>query len=246
MKFILLKAFLVSTIGVVLAYAMIVTLIPMFGEEINPSAWVIGAIGPYVIGLPVAGYCFWQADRLKEAHEQLLRAHQALSEKSRHDQMTGMLNRETFLSQLEGRRRRSDHGVLLIADADHFKRINDNYGHLDGDKALLMISDAIKAGIRDCDVVGRIGGEEFAVFVSGADIEEARSISERMRHLVESLQFQTSCGAKVALTISTGGASISNAGNLSELMRNADRCLYEAKRNGRNRVILDSRLPEAA
>lgn len=242
----LLKAFVVSTFGVVIAYAMIIGLIPLFGETINPSAWVLGAVGPYVIGMPVATFCFWQSDRLRVAHEQLMEAHEALREKSMRDQMTGMLNRETFLSQLERRRRRSDNGVLLIADADHFKSINDGYGHLTGDKALLMISDAIKSSVRDHDLVGRIGGEEFGIFVSGADFDEAKAVSERMRRQVEALQFHTSCGANISLTISTGGAAVRDAENLSQLMRNADRSLYEAKRNGRNRVIFDAEIAEAA
>lgn len=246
MKSILLKAFSVSTLGVVVAYAMIITLIPLFGEVINPSAWVLGAVGPYVVGLPVSMFCFWQADRLKDAHRKLLQAHSELSEKSRRDQMTGMLNRETFLAHLEGLRRQSDHGALLIADADHFKRVNDSYGHLTGDRALLLIADAIKSSVRECDVAARIGGEEFAVFVSGADLEQARVVSERMRSSVEAIEFWTSCGARVPLTISTGGAPTRDAANLSELMRAADRCLYEAKRNGRNRVIFNQELLEAA
>lgn len=246
MKSILLKAFSVSTLGVLIAYAMIITLIPLFGEVINPSAWVLGAIGPYAVGLPVATFCFWQADRLKEAHRKLLEAHNELREKSRRDQMTGMLNRETFLTHLERLRRQSDHGVLLIADADHFKRVNDSYGHPTGDKALLLIADAIKASVRECDVAARIGGEEFAIFVSGADLEQAKIVSERMRSTVEAIEFRTSCGAHVPLTISTGGAPTSEAANLSELMRAADRCLYEAKRNGRNRVIFGTEVREAA
>ena len=245
-KSILLKAFVVSTLAVVLAYAMIILLIPLFGEKINPSAWVLGFIGPFIVGMPVASFCFWQSDKLKSAHMQLVSAHETLREKSRRDHMTGMLNRETFLAQMGGLNRKSDKGVLLITDADHFKRINDSYGHLDGDKALLMISKAIESAVRDGDMAGRIGGEEFAVFLSGADIDEAEIVAERMRTAVEALQFRTSCGALVPLTISTGGALIGRDNSVSELMRSADQCLYEAKRSGRNRVILDCEFRRAA
>ncbi len=246
MKFILLKAFIVSTLAVVAAYAMIITLIPLFGEKINPSAWFLGFVGPFLIGMPVGSFCFWQADKLKAAHMQLIEAHDTLRKKSRRDHMTGMLNRETFMAQMVGLNRKSDTGVLLIADADHFKRINDCYGHLDGDKALLMISQAIESAVRDGDMAGRIGGEEFAVFLTGADIDEAEIVAERMRIAVEAIKFHTSCGTLVPLTISAGGVHTSGRPNMSELMRCADRCLYEAKRSGRNRVILNREFQQAA
>ncbi|MEX0344804.1 MAG: GGDEF domain-containing protein [Rhizobiaceae bacterium] len=246
MKSIFFKALTVSTFAVVLAYALIIFAIPMFGEEINPSAWVLGFVGPYLIGMPVSYYCFLQADRLRDAHEKLLKVHEELRQKSMHDPMTGMLNRETFLARLNVQGRHTDDGVLLIADADHFKRINDSYGHLEGDKALLLIADAIKLAVREQDVVGRIGGEEFAVFLSGASLEDALEVSERIRRAVEEVQFKTSCGKRMPLTISAGGASTLGAENLSQLMRSADRSLYEAKRSGRNRVIFHSDMKAAA
>ncbi len=229
-----------------MAYALVIFGIPLFGEEINPSAWVLAFVGSYIVGIPVSCFCFHQADRLKDAHQQLLETHEALRQKSMHDHMTGMLNRETFMARLNRRCRRSDHGVLLIADADHFKRINDGYGHLDGDQALLMISEAIKTSVRDQDIVGRIGGEEFAVFLAEANMEEAAVVSERMRKSVEALEFVTSCGSQLPLTISAGGASTQMTENLSELLRRADRNLYEAKRSGRNRINFDSEMRDAA
>lgn len=242
----LLKSLLVSGTGVIIAYAMIWFLIPLFGEKINPSAWVLGFVGPFLIGMPLSIYCFWQADRLKSTHLQLVAAHEDLRRKSSIDPMTGMLNRETFITRLEQRRRRSVSGVLLIADADHFKRINDSYGHLEGDKALRLISAAIVSSVRDCDLVGRIGGEEFAIFLTGVDLPLAADLSEQVRIAVEALAFETSCGADVSLSISAGAAICDSKTNLSDLMRRADRCLYEAKRNGRNQVIFNQEFRKAA
>ena len=246
MKSILLKAFCVSTVGVILAYLLIIVFVPLFGEKINPSAWVLGFAGPYIIGLPLGIYCFRQADRLNDAHQQLVDAHEELRRKSRLDHMTGLLNRETFLCRLEKWRRRSDNGYLLIADADHFKRINDGFGHQTGDKALLLISDAIRSAIRDDDVAGRIGGEEFGIFISKADSDTAQIVSERIRRAVENIELWTPCGNRLHLTISAGGASTADASNLSELMQRADRSLYDAKKSGRNRVTFDGQIREAA
>ncbi len=245
-KIIILKSLMVSTVAVGAAYAMIWFLVPMFGEQINTSAWVLGFIGPYLIGMPVCLFLFHQADRLRVAHEQLMAAHKDLRRKSRVDPMTGLLNRETFLSILERRHRRSDHGVLVIADADYFKNINDNFGHLNGDTALRLMADAIQDSVRGEDIVGRIGGEEFAIFLSSANSEQAAEVSERVRRAVECIAFQTTCGASVRLTLSAGAALSATAATLSDLMRNADRCLYEAKRTGRNRVIFHQGLRAAA
>ena len=99
--------------------------------------------------------------------------------------MTGMLNRESFFAALEGSRRKSDRGALLIIDADHFKKINDNFGHLTGDAALLEIAAAISRAIRVGDILGRIGGEEFGAFLVGASDKEAIRVAERIRREVE-------------------------------------------------------------
>ena len=85
---------------------------------------------------------------------------------------------------------RADRGALLIIDADHFKTINDNFGHLTGDEALLLIASAIGRGVRSGDILGRIGGEEFGAFLVGATQEEAKRVAERIRSEVELIRFQ--------------------------------------------------------
>ncbi len=152
---------------------------------------------------------FYQGARLRAAHRELSRAHaelaaahRRLAEKSKLDEMTGMLNRESFFAALEGTRRKSDRGALLIIDADHFKKINDNYGHLTGDDALLEITAAIARGVRSGDILGRIGGEEFAAFLVGATSDEARRVAERIRHEVEMIRFRPDREATVPLTVS--------------------------------------------
>jgi diguanylate cyclase (GGDEF)-like protein len=153
--------------------------------------------------------------------------------------MTGMLNRETFFAALDGSRRKADRGALLIIDADHFKTINDNYGHLTGDDALLLIAAAIERGVRGGDVLGRIGGEEFAAFLVGATEPEARRVAERIRREVELVRFRPVDERTVPLTVSIGGITCGESATVSELRRAADRRLYEAKHRGRNLSILD-------
>jgi diguanylate cyclase (GGDEF)-like protein len=147
---------------------------------------------------------------------------------------------------LEGSRRRTDRGALLIIDADHFKKINDSYGHLTGDRALLDIAAAISTGVRAGDVLGRIGGEEFGAFLVGASDEEAIRVAERIRREVEAIRFQPIDGRLLPLTVSIGGTPCGSDANVSELMRAADQRLYEAKNRGRNRAIFDDGIPAAA
>ncbi len=160
--------------------------------------------------------------------------------------MTGMLNRETFLDVIEKRRRRTDHGTLLMIDADNFKTINDTFGHMTGDQALRRISAAIERGVRDCDILGRIGGEEFGVFLVGADRHEAARVAERVREEVEQIAFAPDGAGPVPLTVSIGAAHHRREASLSDLLSEADHRLYEAKRGGRNRVSLAAGMQHAA
>lgn len=198
---------------------------------------------PLVIAWPASGYMFWHRERLRSAleeveraHEELSHTHRALAEKARLDPMTSMLNRETFFSMVEEARKTSDSGTLLIIDADNFKKINDTHGHLTGDGALLEISAAVQRAVRENDIVGRIGGEEFGAFLVDSDHRSAMHIAERIRSEVAEISFAP-LSTRIPLSVSVGGAMHSRAFGLTDLLREADRRLYEAKGRGRNRVV---------
>ncbi|TIY02584.1 MAG: GGDEF domain-containing protein, partial [Mesorhizobium sp.] len=157
-----------------------------------------------------------------------------------------MLNRESFFAALDASRRKSDRGALLIIDADHFKIINDSYGHLTGDEALLLIASAIERGVRSGDVIGRIGGEEFGAFLVGATEQEAKRVAERIRREVELIRFRPVDERVIPLTVSIGGVTCGEDAGVSDLMRAADHRLYLAKHRGRNLTILDRDISEAA
>src|SRR5690606_14049972 len=127
----------------------------------------------------------------------------------------------------------------LIIDADHFKRINDNYGHLTGVRALLEIAAAIRIAVRADDILGRVGGEEFAALLAGASEDEAARVAERIRREVEQIRFMPDDERVLSLTVSIGGTICIPEASVSELMRAADKRLYEAKNRGRNLAILD-------
>ncbi|MBK5917783.1 GGDEF domain-containing protein [Afifella marina] len=131
-------------------------------------------------------------------------------------------------------------GTLLVIDADRFKSINDRFGHQCGDEALCVIAAAIRASMRIDDLVGRLGGEEFGVFLPGT--VDAGEIAERIRRKVETASFSPQeCPHQ--LTVSIGGASVSGGGTFNHIYRLADERLYEAKRGGRNRIAVGPATP---
>ena len=253
MKSVFLKSGFVTLLSIVITMALVLAIIPLLGGTIDAAAYILPVLCPVLIAFPFSFHTFWQREKLRlahadlsRAHAQLAAAHRRLSEKASRDEMTGMLNRENFFAALDGSRRKNDRGALLIIDADHFKRINDSFGHLTGDQALLQIAAAITRGVRSGDILGRIGGEEFGAFLVGASEEEAKLVAERIRSEVERLRFQPNDEPAVPLTVSIGGTNCGSEANVSELMRAADLRLYEAKRRGRNRAIFDTGISEAA
>jgi diguanylate cyclase (GGDEF)-like protein len=253
MNRIFLKATAVAMLSVLASVMLAVLLVPVLGGAVDGNAWLMLTICPLAIAWPASAYTFLQSEKLRRAHDQLARAHAELAtahtrlkEKSRRDQMTGMLNREAFFGSLDRSRRKTDRGALLIIDADHFKKINDSFGHLTGDRALLEIEAAIAREVRACDVLGRIGGEEFAAYLVGASDQEAVRVAERIRREVELIRFQPVEGCSVPLTVSIGGTICMYDAGVSDLMRAADKRLYEAKSRGRNTAVFDERVSAAA
>jgi diguanylate cyclase (GGDEF)-like protein len=250
---ILAKSGLVALASVFASLALAFTLVPALGGVVDGNAILMCTICPLAIAWPASAYTFRQSERLKTAHRDLARthaqlaaAHRRLAEKAARDDMTGMLNRESFFAALDRSRRETDRGALLIVDADHFKAINDEFGHLTGDDALLLIAAAIRRGVRSGDVLGRIGGEEFCAFLAGADEREARHVAERIRREVELIRFRPADERTVPLTVSIGGTICGHGATVSDLMRGADRRLYQAKHGGRNLAIVDRDLSAAA
>jgi diguanylate cyclase (GGDEF)-like protein len=176
------------------------------------------------------------ADRLREQRR-------ALSEAERHakiDALTGVLNRRSLVERLDAActraRARGLPISLLFIDLDHFKEINDSFGHQAGDACLSAIIPPIQAELRQSDVIGRYGGEEFVVILSSADTAAAHPIAQRILERVASVRVE-GYGEPIALTCSIGVATSDMLGVWGEhLIAKADAAVYQAKRSGRNRV----------
>jgi len=164
---------------------------------------------------------------------------ETLRDQASYDQLTGCLNRHA--GQVIARQEVEKYAendiplAVLMADIDHFKKVNDTYGHPAGDEVLKKFAQVAGSALRRCDLLCRWGGEEFLILLRGTVQEESLQIADRIRRRVESLIFPPyeDCGL---LTVSIGSAALPPGKQLEELVSEADQALYRAKREGRNRV----------
>jgi diguanylate cyclase (GGDEF)-like protein len=191
---------------------------------------------PTVLAMPMLAFLM---TKLRE----LAIAKRHLTKLASTDSLTAVLNRGAFtmivdeyLSKVRSAQLPSD-GTLLVVDVDHFKIINDTLGHQQGDSALRLIAGAITKAVRPVDLVGRIGGEEFGVFLPRLTAAEADSVAERIRASVENVALPWPAHDR-RLSVSVGGASFTSYTPFEELFRSADQRMYIAKRAGRNRVVM--------
>ncbi|TFW28246.1 GGDEF domain-containing protein [Massilia horti] len=155
------------------------------------------------------------------------------------DFLTGLLNRGAFFERAESARmlavRLKKPIALMMLDIDHFKEINDRFGHASGDQALVVFADTVRGVLRDHDIMGRLGGEEFALALPGTDLEGARQAAERLRMAVNAASVNIG-GSDYTMTVSIGVVLIDPAEALTNALARADHALYAAKSSGRNRV----------
>ena len=170
-----------------------------------------------------------------------LTAH-GLEHSASRDPLTGALNRRGFHQRADAARARSapgQGGALLALDLDHFKRVNDAFGHDVGDAVLVEAARRLQSELRGGDVLGRFGGEEFVVFVPAVSRERAAQIASRLRRAIGGCPFAVG-GHALGVTVSVGAEWFGEGVALEEAIRRADALLYEAKAQGRNRIVMRS------
>jgi len=181
--------------------------------------------------------------RLLDLEDNLVQAREVMRFKATHDTLTGVWNRGAILETLEKevwRSRREGQSLgVLIGDLDHFKSVNDTYGHAAGDAVLREISRRMQLDVRPYDSVGRYGGEEFLILLPGCNDSSAREAAERLRKSVSRDRIETPAGT-LEVTMSIGGVAAADwpKDNPTQILQMADSALYRAKGEGRNRVAM--------
>ncbi|WP_137933745.1 GGDEF domain-containing protein [Mesorhizobium comanense] len=210
---------------------------PYLSVEAVRRAELTDLLLPLVLGGSFLFFLMWKI-------RQLAIAQRDLSIVAATDSLTAVLNRGAFSMLVEAyleqtrKQEQTRSGALLIIDADHFKSINDRLGHDSGDQALKLIAQAIKGQLRGVDIVGRIGGEEFGVFLPGVEPSQSWLVAESIRRRIREMEFSPG-GRSCPLSVSIGGISFSGPTTYEAIFSAADRRLYAAKSNGRDQVSFD-------
>ena len=246
------RVYLFTSLGT-LACIVVAFAIDSYSFETETWRWGENPWNNLIIPLVLAPpFFFYLLSKLRE----LAIAHHELMNVASTDSLTALLNRRAFTAMVEGYLQRVTNdqgknqavdsaGALLVIDVDHFKRVNDRFGHDNGDEALRVIAKAIKGVVRDIDLVGRVGGEEFSVFLPGLRAEGVNYVAERIRQEIGQAAFAPQ-GERYRLSASIGGAVFDGSASFSEIYRLADQQLYAAKRNGRDRVDISVMASPAA
>jgi diguanylate cyclase (GGDEF)-like protein len=178
---------------------------------------------------------------LRAEIEERKRIEQQLHQLATTDPLTGALNRRHFFELVEQEFDRSQrYGrqiSIILVDLDHFKEINDSHGHIAGDQLLQAVANRFTQSLRQMDIFGRYGGDEFVVLLPETNIEQAKLAAERLHKNVTSKAVETSRGS-IPLEISIGVASLVNTDDMEKLLIKTDQALYKAKAEGRNRVVV--------
>lgn len=198
---------------------------------------IIGSATSVISGMALFVLFFWLVGRIGrriESNEQMLR------DLASHDGLTGLYNHRMFYSLLEdevARAQRYKRPVsVLMIDIDHFKRVNDTYGHVAGDRILEGMARVLQQSVRQQDRVCRYGGEEISVILAETDTQTAVETAERLRAAVENSTFKDDSGQEIRVTVSIGVATLEHKTTEQELVNATDMALYAAKEGGRNRV----------
>ncbi|TPK74849.1 GGDEF domain-containing protein [Mesorhizobium sp. B2-4-15] len=210
---------------------------PYLSSEAVRRAEMTDLLLPLILGGSFLFFLMWKI-------RQLAIAQRDLSIIAATDSLTAVLNRGAFSMLVEAyleqtrKQEQTRSGALLIIDADHFKAINDRLGHDCGDQALKLIAQAIKEQLRGSDIVGRIGGEEFGVFLPGVDPSQSWLVAESICRRIREMDFSPG-GRSCPLSVSIGGTSFNGPTTYEAIFSAADRRLYAAKSNGRDQVSFD-------
>ena len=200
----------------------------------NTPFWLSTSANIIDFDYDIAIYAAFQDITDRKKREDLLQT------QATRDPLTSLYNRRYFEEEVN--RRLSLHtdeafSVFMI-DADHFKNVNDTYGHKIGDKVLMALASTAEKALRENDIVARYGGEEFVVYLSRTNAEDAKIVADRLREAIASIVVMSDAGEPIKFTVSIGISSSRDSHDVDELIKMSDDALYKAKEGGRNRCVI--------
>ena len=223
-----LAVFLTTVISVVMS--ILITGILQGGFD-DPEAMAPAIIVPLLVAPLVSFWGFSQSRKIEQLNAEL-------SNLLSHDPLTNVRSRSYFFDAAS-KGSADEAAVVLMVDADHFKNINDTFGHHVGDKALQHFSELISNQCRKSDIVARLGGEEFGIYMPKTEVSTARAVAERIRAEIYANPLQLD-GSEISLSTSIGVAVRQPGEQIESALKRADFALYHAKESGRNRVTVET------
>lgn len=237
------------SVGLVIYYLSVLVGLAIWAPERTSLALELIILFAYSLVLVqtmvIAQYITALRNKLIRKNQDLASAAARLEDLATRDVLTRLPNRRAALAQLEAeasRQRRRKPGsneqplCIALLDVDHFKRINDHYGHSAGDEALKAIGATLQASIRECDFVARYGGEEFVAALPNTSLNDAAGVLERIRIAIEKLDLRKTTGLDRPVTLSIGVAAHRASDRIEQTLARADSALYRAKGEGRNQI----------
>jgi diguanylate cyclase len=216
----------VAVAAPLLVVGTILSFIPHVPVTIVFAALLMAGLIPLLIAPPIAYAGLMMLKMLTLTIEKV-------DSQTKFDGLTGALNRDHFLNSV---RARDSGGVIMIVDADHFKSINDQHGHAAGDEALMILANAMTQCVGHNGIVGRLGGEEFGIFLPNKTIAYGHSVADEICTAIRTLKPLIE-GKMIPLTVSIGGAHHRKTALVGITLKEADERLYHAKAGGRDRAI---------
>ncbi len=233
--------FRVTAVMVTISVAVTALLVPSDAGDLYWSAMALAVAMPASM-TPLISFFAARSAR------KFYLAKQEYKELSRIDALTGLLSRRAFFDEantlLTLAQRHSEPAAVYVIDIDFFKRVNDVFGHAAGDAVLAELSAVLQNTARQTDVVGRLGGEEFAIIAYGSGERGHYILAERIRRAVQKMKVLWQ-GRQIDITVSIGVATTAEGDDMATIMARADRALYTAKRTGRNRTCCADAVGEA-
>lgn len=209
---------------------------PQLEQPYSPSAVATAVLAMLYLGVAFHAY----VDRSMSYFKRMRDYNNQLQDMASHDPLTRVLNAGAYYracdQQIHASQRANQSFAVLFIDLDHFKSINDTYGHAVGDDVLRAVAQTLQSAVRRSDIVGRIGGEEFSVFLPNTQVQGAQQLAETLRLAIESIHMEVD-GVRLKITASIGvAAKRYEQETMQAIQQHADQAMYEAKRGGRNRV----------
>jgi len=209
---------------------------PQLDQPYSPSAVATGVLAMVYFAVSFHAY----VDRSMSYFKRMRDYNNQLQDLASHDPLTRVFNAGAYYracdQQIHTSQRTNQAFAVLFIDLDHFKSINDTYGHAVGDDVLRAVAETLQTAVRRSDIVGRIGGEEFSVFLPNTQVQGAEQLAEALRMAIESIHIEVD-GVRLRITASIGvAAKRYEQETMQAIQQHADQAMYEAKRGGRNRV----------